>query len=53
MHRKENMTNLFITGRHVTLIFKGSMGTEAYLLFHNDYDNVEFYAASQNVTITA
>ena len=52
-HQKERLTNLFITGRQVRLICRGSKGTEAYLLHHNDFENVDLYAASQNVTITA
>ena len=52
-HQKERLTNLFITGRQVRLICRGSKGTEAYLLHHNIFENVDLYAASQNVTITA
>ena len=52
-HQKERLTNLFITGRQVRLICRGSKGTEAYLLQHNDFENVDLYAASRNVTITA
>ena len=50
---KERLTNLFIIGRQVKSICKESKATEAYLLCHNDFDNVDFYAASRNVTITA
>ena len=52
-NRKERPTNLFITGRQVRSICRGSKAIEAYLLHHNDFENVDFYAASQNVTITA
>ena len=44
--RKERPTNLFITGRQVMSIFRGSKGTEDYLLCHNDSENVYFYTAS-------
>ena len=52
-YRNESLMNLFITGRQVRLIRIGSKVTEAYLLYHNYFDNVDFYAASQNVTITS
>ena len=51
--RKERLTNLFITGRQVRLIRRRNKAIEAYLLRHNDLDHVDFYAASQNVTIIA
>ena len=52
-HWKESLTNLFITGRQARSIRRVRKETEAYLLRHNDFDNVDFYAASQNVTVTA
>ena len=52
-HRKERLTNLFITVRKVRSICRGSKATEAYLFCNNDFENVDFYAASRNVTITA
>ena len=52
-HRKERLTTLFITGRQVRSIHRGSKATEAYLLCHNYFENVDFYTASQNLTITA
>ena len=52
-HQKERLTNLFITGRQGRSIIRGSKATEAYLIHHNDFENVDLYAASQNVTITA
>ena len=52
MHRKESLINLFINGRQVRSIYRGSKSTEAYLLRHNYFNNVDFYAASQKVTIT-
>ena len=51
--RKERPTNLFITGRQVMSICRGSKGTEAYILRHNHFEVVNLYAASQDVTITA
>ena len=45
--------NLFITDGQVRSIRKVSKGTEAHLCRHNYFDSVDFYAASQNVTITA
>ena len=47
------LTNLSITGRQVRLIHRGGKETEAYLLPHNNFENVDFYAAYINVTITA
>ena len=44
---------MFVAGRQVSLILRRRKATEAYLLFHNDFENVDFYAASRNVTITA
>ena len=52
-HLKDSLKNLFITSRQVWFIRRGSKGTEAYLLRHNNFENVDFYAASLNVTITA
>ena len=52
-HRKERLTKLFTAGRQVRSICRGSKATEAYLLRHNYFNNVDFYAASQKVTITA
>ena len=51
-HPKDRLANLFITGMQVRSIRRGSKVIEAYLLRHNDFDNVDFYAASWNVTIT-
>ena len=51
-NRKESLTNIFITSRQVRSIRKGRKVPEAYLLLHNIFDNVDFYAASKNVTIT-
>ena len=51
-HRKERQKKFFITGRKVRLIHRGSKSTEAYLIHHNDFENVDFYSASRNVTIT-
>ena len=51
-HQKERMKNLFITSRQVRSIRRGSKATEAYLLHHNDFKNVNFYAASRNMAIT-
>ena len=45
-HRKKKLTTLFITGRQVRSIFRGSKATDAYLLLRNDFENVEFYAVS-------
>ena len=52
-HWKESLTNVFITGRQVRSIRRGSMAVGAYLLRHNYFENVDFYAASRNVTIDA
>ena len=52
MHRKERLTNLFTTDRQVRSICRGSKATKAYLIPHNDFDNVDFYKASQNMIIT-
>ena len=52
-HRKESLMNLFITGRHVRSVHSGRKATEAYLLRHNDFENVDFYAASHSMTISA
>ena len=53
MHQKQRLTNPFITGRQVRLICRGSKATEPYIICHNDFEHVDFYAASRNVTITA
>ena len=47
------MKNLFIAGRQVRLIRRGSKAIESYLIGHNDFYNVDFYAASRNLIITA
>ena len=52
MHRKEMQINLFITGRQVRSTHRGIKATQAQLLRQNNFDNVDFYEASQNVTIT-
>ena len=51
-HWEESLENLFITGRQVRSIRREIKATEAYLLCHNDFNNVDFYAASINLTIT-
>ena len=52
-HRKERLVNLFIADRQFRSIRRGSKGTEAYLLCHNDFNHVDFYASYRNMTITS
>ena len=53
MHWKENLTNLFITRNQVRSIRRERKTTEDYPLCNNYLENVDLYAASRNVTITA
>ena len=45
--------NLFVNGRQVTSIRRGIKETEACLILHNYFENVDLYASYRNVTITA